>query len=269
MATQGLISSHCFSECQLKYFTNLLPVFMLSSAVLMSLVLSFFLCFHSAFSALPLCGVQSQTGKSYLSNQLKHHCAHSGSSKQFSPPEVTQDEHMHLKNCNQWISQSPTASPAVPACVPSRPVNGRWCPGAPRWKRAPLGWGRAGLRSGESEASQFAPVSYAPVVMGQLMGELSATLKYSDYQSTNKMKQFTHIVLSIFNWCSHPETHRWVQKDPDSDIHTPPRGTSSPPLPLPSVLSPTPPSASPVRAGTSPVTMATDTWNTAQGLNKD
>lgn len=73
------------------------------------------------------------------------------------------------------------------------------------------------------------------------------------------MRQFTHIVLSIFNWCSHPETQHRVQKDPDSDIHTPPRGTSSPPLPLPSVLSPTPPSASPARDGTSPVTMATDT----------
>ncbi len=42
-------------------------------------------------------------------------------------------------------------------------------------------------------------------------------------------------------------------------MHTPPRGTSSPPLPPLAVLSPTPPSASPARAGTSPVTMATDT----------
>lgn len=50
---------------------NLRPVFMLSSAVLMSLVLSFVLCFHSTFSVLPLCVVQPKT-RPQSANQPKH-----------------------------------------------------------------------------------------------------------------------------------------------------------------------------------------------------
>lgn len=115
--------------------------------------------------------------------------------ERLSPPEGTEDEHMCLTSkCTQSICHSPTASPAAPACVPSRPVSGRWCPGARRWKRGPHGWARAGLRSGESEAWQFAPVSSAPVVVGQWLAELSATLK-SWYNKT--LFPTTHILHHV------------------------------------------------------------------------
>lgn len=68
-----------------------------------------------------------------------------------------------------------------------------------------------------------------------------------------------------WSWFRYSE---WAWKQLQWIIHTPPCGTSSPPLPPPSALSPTPPSASPARAGTSPVTMATDTGHTAQSLNQ-
>lgn len=52
-------------------FANLRPVFMLSSAVLMSLVLSFVLCLRSAFSVLPLCGVQWKTRQQSAKQPIK------------------------------------------------------------------------------------------------------------------------------------------------------------------------------------------------------
>lgn len=206
---------------------NLRPVFMLSSALLMSLVLSFVLCLGSTFSVLRLCGQKQQSAK-----QPTNHNTTVQTALQNKIFFIL----MSTSNEGTVISHSPTASPAVPACVPSQLVSGRWYLGALRRKRPLLCWRRFHLRSVDSAASGFPPVSSAPGVMRQTASQLR--------------------IFCMDFICPNEHTH--------THAHTPLHGTSSPPLPPPSVLFPTPPSAFPAPVGTSPVTMATHTGNTAE-----
>lgn len=142
---------------------NLRPVFMLSSALLMSLVLSFVLCLGSTFSVLRLCGQKQQSAK-----QPTNHNTTVQTALQNKIFFIL----MSTSNEGTVISHSPTASPAVPACVPSQLASGRWYLGALRRKRPLLCWRRFHLRSVDSAASGFPPVSSAPGVMRQTASQL-------------------------------------------------------------------------------------------------
>lgn len=202
---------------------------MLSSAVLMSLVLSFVLCLRSVFSVLPLCVVQSQTRQQSAEQPMK-----TPQSLWCSKWTLFKlDEHIHLRDSNQPFTDCLSSR----SCLRSQSAS----------ERTMVSWG-----SEEEEASPLLEV-ITPEERGVRGIKVSASILRSCRVETNSflvtLEHLSEYILFV-HWST----------------NTPLRGTSSPPLPPPSVPFPTPPSAFPAPVGTFPVTMATDTRKTEPQL---
>lgn len=135
---------------------------MLSSAVLMSLVLSFVLCLCSAFSVLALCGVQSKTKKQ-------------SAGRPTTSPPISPREQMELRDRNQPFTSCLSSS----SCLRSQSAS----------ERTMVSWG-----SEEEEASPLLEVG-TPEERGVSGIRLSSSILRSWCDETDRQPLFSAQIL--------------------------------------------------------------------------